>query len=131
MGPVAQRGGVGVGVLIGAALAVVAIVILGRIVQCYLSNPAAALKLTTHDPALFPQVMAGRYFFFILMLGGAALSGNLWWLAYVFAGLAFVGIFDAVIYQRAGKSARKHAQAGAGCVAAAAICVTLAAMGPV
>ncbi|MEM6477585.1 MAG: hypothetical protein AAF841_04880 [Pseudomonadota bacterium] len=106
------------------ALGLLALAILGQIIRCWFKDPKRALALTTHDPALFPQVMAGRYIFLAYILALALLSGSVLAIAAVFAGFSFLGFFDAVLYARAGKPARKHWQAGVGSALAAALSVS-------
>lgn len=108
----------------GLALGLAAIVILARIVRCWLKNPRA-YEETGHDREKFGPVMAGRYIFFGLMLLGAMVTLNLLALAFVFACLSFLGFFDAVIYKEPPFEPRKHFQAGVASAVAAIICLAL------
>lgn len=104
--------------------ALVALVILGRIIRCWLSDPSAALALTSHDPAQFPQIMVGRYAFMAAMVLGALIFGGAGALAFVFACLSALGFYDGWVYRRVGKPAGKHNQAGLASLAAALACLT-------
>ncbi|MEM1373822.1 MAG: hypothetical protein AAGF78_05500 [Pseudomonadota bacterium] len=105
--------------------AIVALVILGRIIRCWLSDPGAALRLTSHDPAQFPQIMVGRYAFMAAMVLGALIFGGAGALAFVFGCLSAVGFYDGWVYRGAARSPARHIQAGLGCLAACLACLAL------
>lgn len=111
--------------ILAGGLVAIAVVLLGRLMRCWLSNPAAAMEMSSHDAAQFAHVMAGRYAFMAAMLIGAALLGGLGMVAFVFASLAALGFYDAWIYHRADKKAAKHLQAGVASLAAALACLGL------
>ena len=112
------------------ALGAVAVVMLVRFIRCWIADPPAAMRMSTHHPDLFPQVMAGRYIFMVLVLLGAMATLNILFMAFVFAALAFLGFYDAAIYARAGRPHAKHLQAGIACVLAVAICAGIWTLAP-
>jgi len=64
----------------------------------FLADPAAALAGTHHRVETLPYVMGGRYVFFGFLLIGALLGRDDTALAFVLAGFAGLGVFDAVLY---------------------------------
>ena len=60
--------------------------------------PAHTLAVVDHTSDGLPQVMGGRYAFMGLLLAAASYLRDWRMLAIVFAGFAFLGFVDAVIY---------------------------------
>jgi hypothetical protein len=89
----------------------------------FLRDPERGMAWATHELEHLPQVMADRYFAMTFLAIGAAFYGDLKVIAYLFAVYAFVGIYDAVIYARAGKPMIKHLASGV-----ASIVVTITAL---
>ncbi len=83
--------------------------------------PERGFTLTKHRAENLPAIMAGRYFFMVLIAVGVALTGSLTQLAFVFLCLAGVAFFDAAIYARAKTAVAPHMAAGVGAVLVALI----------
>ena len=64
----------------------------------FLIAPEAALTETSHRLETLPFVMGGRYVFFGAMLIGALYFGSPIVTAYLLAGFAGLGFFDAFLY---------------------------------
>ncbi|SHG80552.1 hypothetical protein SAMN05444003_1010 [Cognatiyoonia sediminum] len=64
----------------------------------FLIAPEAALAETSHRLDTLPYVMGGRYAFFGAMLIGALYHGDPTVTAYLLAGFAGLGFFDAILY---------------------------------
>lgn len=111
--------------IVAGALAAVALALFYQLIRCWLSDPEAAKRLSSHDPEQFAEVMAGRYAFMAAMIIGSLALGGLLMLAFVFAALGTLGLYDAWVYHRAQKKPGKHLQAGCAALAAAAGCVAL------
>ncbi|MEM7241845.1 MAG: hypothetical protein AAF429_06640 [Pseudomonadota bacterium] len=60
--------------------------------------PDTALMGTSHQIDKLPLVLGGRYFFFGAMLAGAIYLSDSRVTAFLLAGFAFMGFFDAVVY---------------------------------
>ena len=84
-------------------------------------SPSRGLAMTKHRAENLPTIMAGRYFFMVLVAVGVALTGTLQQLAYVFMGLAGVAFFDAATYARAKTPVMPHIGAGIGALIVAFI----------
>ena len=83
--------------------------------------PARGLAMTKHRAENLPTIMAGRYFFMVLIAVGVALTGTLQQIAFVFMGLAGVAFFDAATYARAKTAVLPHILAGVGALVVAVI----------
>lgn len=83
--------------------------------------PARGLAMTKHRAENLPSIMAGRYFFMVLVAVGIALTGTLQQLGFVFLGLAGVAFFDAAVYAHAKTATASHLTAGIGALIVAAI----------
>ena len=83
--------------------------------------PARGLAMTKHRAESLPTIMAGRYFFMVLMAVGVAMTGTLQQVAFVFMGLAGVAFFDAATYARAKAPVMPHILAGVGALVVALI----------
>mmetsp|Transcript_6083 Transcript_6083/g.7921 ORF Transcript_6083/g.7921 Transcript_6083/m.7921 type:complete len:84 (-) Transcript_6083:117-368(-) len=70
--------------------------------------------MTKHRAESLPTIMAGRYFFMVLIAVGVAITGTLQQVAFVFMGLAGVAFFDAATYARAKTAVMPHILAGIG-----------------
>ena len=94
-----------------------------RLAQCFWTDPACAMEKTTHHPDNYARVMAGRYGFMALMVAGGLIARDLAALAWVFAGLSALGLYDAWVYATSQKPYREHLKAGilAAIVAVAAL----------
>ena len=64
----------------------------------FLIAPEAALAQTSHRLDFLPFVMAGRYAFFGALLIGALYHGDPTVIAFLLAGFAGLGFFDAIVY---------------------------------
>lgn len=84
-------------------------------------SPQRGFAVTKHRAENLPTIMAGRYFFMVLVSVGVALTGTLQQLAFVFLGLAGVAFFDAATYARAKTPVLPHILAGIGAIIVAAI----------
>ena len=84
-------------------------------------SPNRGLAATKHRAENLPTIMAGRYFFMVLISVGVALTGTLEQLAFVFMGLAGVAFFDAATYARAKTPVMPHIMAGIGALVVAFI----------
>ena len=84
-------------------------------------SPARGLAITKHRADSLPTIMAGRYFFMVLIAVGTALTGTPQQLAFVFMGLAGVAFFDAATYARAKTAVAPHIIAGIGALIVAYI----------
>lgn len=84
-------------------------------------SPGRGLEATKHRAENLPTIMAGRYFFMVLVSVGVALTGTLQQLAFVFMGLAGVAFFDAATYARAKTPVMPHIMAGIGALIVAFI----------
>lgn len=84
-------------------------------------SPQRGFAVTKHRAENLPTIMAGRYFFMVLMAVGVALTGTLQQLAFVFLGLAGVAFFDAATYARAKTTILPHILAGVGAIIVAVI----------
>lgn len=84
-------------------------------------SPAKGLAMTKHRAENLPTIMAGRYFFMVLVALGIALTGTLQQLGFVFLGLAGVAFFDAAVYARAKTAVAPHLAAGIGAIIVAVI----------
>lgn len=84
-------------------------------------SPRRGLAVTKHRAENLPTIMAGRYFFMVLVAVGVAMTGTLQQLAYVFLGLAAVAFFDAATYARAKTAVAPHLVAGVGALIVAFI----------
>ena len=84
-------------------------------------SPQRGLTVTKHRAENLPTIMAGRYFFMVLVAIGVALTGTLQQLAFVFLGLAGVAFFDAATYARAKTPVLPHIIAGVGAIIVAVI----------
>lgn len=111
--------------IVAGVMALLALVLFYQLIRCWISDPEAAKELSSHDPAQFAEVMAGRYGFMAMMVVGGFLLGGLPMLAFVFGALGVLGLYDAWIYQRVRKPMRKHLQAGLAGLAASAACLAL------
>jgi len=80
----------------------------------FLVAPSRGLAQTKHRAENLPTIMAGRYFFMVMIVAGVALTGDLTQLAFVFLGLAGVAFFDAATYARAKTPVMPHIMAGFG-----------------
>ena len=87
----------------------------------FVLSPATGLAMTKHRAENLPTIMAGRYFFMVLVALGVALTGSLQQLGGVFMGLAGVAFFDAAIYARAKTPVVPHLAAGVGALLVAVI----------
>ena len=87
----------------------------------FLFAPARGLAATKHRAENLPTIMAGRYFFMVLIAVGIALTGTLQQLGLVFLGLAGVAFFDAAVYANAKTATGSHLIAGVGALIVAAI----------
>lgn len=76
--------------------------------------PSRGLAMTKHRAESLPTIMAGRYFFMVLIAVGVAMTGTLQQVAFVFMGLAGVAFFDAATYARAKTAVMPHILAGIG-----------------
>ena len=112
-------------VIAAGAMAAVALALFYQLIRCWLSDPEAAKRLSSHDPAQFAEVMAGRYAFMGAMIVGSLALGGLLMLAFVFAALGALGLYDAWVYHRVGKKTGKHVQAGLAGMAASFGCLAL------
>ena len=83
--------------------------------------PSRGLAMTKHRAESLPTIMAGRYFFMVLIAVGVAITGTLQQLAFVFMGLAGVAFFDAATYARAKTAVMPHIFAGVGALIVAFI----------
>ncbi len=83
--------------------------------------PARGLVVTKHRADQLPSIMAGRYFFMVLVALGVALTGTMQQLGFVFLGLAGVAFFDAAVYAQAKTATAPHLAAGIGALIVAAI----------
>lgn len=83
--------------------------------------PARGLAMTKHRAENLPSIMAGRYFFMVLVAVGVALTGTAQQLGFVFLGLAGVAFFDAAVYAKAKTATAPHLAAGVGALIVAAI----------
>ena len=83
--------------------------------------PPQGLAATKHRAENLPSIMAGRYFFMVLMAVGVALTGTSQQIGFVFLGLAGVAFFDAAVYARAKTATGSHLAAGLGALIVAAI----------
>ncbi|MFN3211780.1 MAG: hypothetical protein ACE37M_01625 [Henriciella sp.] len=99
--------------LTGAFLALLGIV--------FAISPTRGLAMTKHRAENLPTIMAGRYFFMVLVAVGVALTGTLQQIAFVFMGLAGVAFFDAATYARAKTAVLPHILAGVGALIVAII----------
>ncbi|MGV6812596.1 MAG: hypothetical protein ACWA47_10135 [Brevirhabdus sp.] len=93
-------------------LAGAGVVVTGLLALAFLRDPAKGLEQTTHHLEDLPKVMADRYLFMTFLALGAVIHGDMAVIAWLFAGFAFMGYADALIYARAGKSYSKHFVAG-------------------
>ena len=84
-------------------------------------SPARGLAATKHRAENLPTIMAGRYFFMVLVSIGVALTGTLQQLAFVFMGRAGGAVFDAATYARAKSAIAPHIAAGVGALIVAFI----------
>ena len=84
-------------------------------------SPSRGLAATKHRAENLPTIMAGRYFFMVLVAVGVAMTGTLQQLAFVFLGLAGVAFFDAATYARAKTAVVPHIVAGIGALIVAFI----------
>ncbi|MEP1143430.1 MAG: hypothetical protein ABJH52_06900 [Henriciella sp.] len=84
-------------------------------------SPSRGFAVTKHREENLPTIMAGRYFFFVFVAVGVALTGTLQQVAFVFMGLAGVAFFDAATYARAKTSTLPHIAAGIGALIVAFI----------
>ena len=84
-------------------------------------SPSRGLAMTKHRAENLPTIMAGRYFFMVLIAVGVALTGTMQQLAFVFMGLAGVAFFDAATYARAKTPVMPHIAAGIGALIVAFI----------
>ncbi|MEL6688960.1 MAG: hypothetical protein AAFP28_01465 [Pseudomonadota bacterium] len=112
-------------VVVAGAMALVALGLFYQLIRCWISDPEAAKRLSSHDPAQFAEVMAGRYGFMALMVVGGFIIGGLPMLAFVFGTLGGLGLYDGWVYHRVGKPTGKHLQAGGAGLAAGAACLAL------
>ncbi|MCH2075357.1 MAG: hypothetical protein MK180_00525 [Rhodobacteraceae bacterium] len=110
---------------LAGAMTLLALALIFQLIRCWLVDPEAAKRLSSHDPTQFAEVMAGRYAFMAVMLVGGFLLGGLAMLAFVFAALGAVGFYDGWVYHRVGKPTGKHLQAGAAGIAASIACLAL------
>ena len=83
--------------------------------------PARGLAATKHRAENLPSIMAGRYFFMVLVAVGVVLTGTLQQLGFVFLGLAGVAFFDAAVYAQAKTATAPHLAAGFGALIVALI----------
>ena len=84
-------------------------------------SPNRGLAATKHRAENLPTIMAGRYFFMVLVAIGVAITGTMQQLAFVFMGLAGVAFFDAATYARAKTPIMPHIMAGIGALIVAFI----------
>lgn len=84
-------------------------------------SPGRGLAATKHRAENLPTIMAGRYFFMVLVAVGVAITGTMQQLAFVFMGLAGVAFFDAATYARAKTPVMPHILAGVGALIVAFI----------
>lgn len=94
---------------------------LGLLGVMFAISPKAGLNATKHRAENLPTIMAGRYFFMVLVTVGVAITGTLQQLGYVFLGLAAVAFFDAATYARARTTVVPHIAAGIGALIVAFI----------
>lgn len=87
----------------------------------FVMSPAKGFAMTKHRAENLPAIMAGRYFFMVLIAVGVALTGSLQQLAFVFLCLAGVAFFDAAVYARAKTTVAPHLAAGFGAILVAVI----------
>ncbi|NQY95657.1 MAG: hypothetical protein HRT82_00725 [Henriciella sp.] len=87
----------------------------------FMLSPKQGFAMTKHRAENLPTIMAGRYFFMVLIAVGVALTGSLVQLAFVFLCLAGVAFFDAAVYARAKTKVAPHLAAGVGAVLVAFI----------
>lgn len=87
----------------------------------FVLSPARGFAMTKHRAENLPAIMAGRYFFMVLIAVGVALTGSLTQLAFVFLCLAGVAFFDAAVYARAKTAIAPHLAAGVGAILVAVI----------
>ena len=73
-------------------------VLLGVFGLYFVMAPETAMQGTAHQIERLPLVMGGRYFFFGAMLAGALYLADNRVIAFLLAGFAFMGFFDAVVY---------------------------------
>ena len=83
--------------------------------------PSRGLAMTKHRADQLPSIMAGRYFFMVLVAVGVALTGTMQQPGFVFLGLAGVAFFDAAVYARAKTATGSHLVAGIGALIVTAI----------
>jgi len=102
-------------------LAVLTGVFLFLLGAVFMLSPAKGFAMTKHRAENLPTIMAGRYFFMVLIAVGVALTGSLHQLAFVFLGLAGVAFFDAAVYARAKTTVAPHLAAGIGAIIVAII----------
>jgi len=106
---------------VAVALALVTGGFLALLGVIFAISPQRGLAATKHRAENLPTIMAGRYFFMVLVAVGVALTGTMQQLAYVFLGLAGVAFFDAATYARAKTPILPHIIAGIGAVIVAFI----------
>lgn len=102
-------------------LAVITGVFLFILGAAFVLSPTRGFAMTKHRAENLPTIMAGRYFFMVLIAVGVALTGSLQQLAFVFLCLAGVAFFDAAVYARAKTAIIPHMAAGVGAVLVAVI----------
>ena len=78
--------------ILGAAFLFVAFI--------FMLNPKRGIEATQHREADLGVIMAGRFFFMVMMIVGAAALGTPEQLGFVFIGCAGMAFFDAATYFR-------------------------------
>jgi hypothetical protein len=64
----------------------------------FLASPRLGFAMTKHQPDGLPHVMVPRYLFMALMIALSLVLQDVFVTATVFAGLAIIGFYDAVVY---------------------------------
>lgn len=77
-----------------------------------LRNPEQAMKTATHEVALLPHVMAGRYLVLFLLTLGVLMLGDPAVAAYFLAVCTVLGLYDGWVYWSRGLPHGRHTASG-------------------
>jgi len=113
------------GTLIDIALAIT-VGITGYYALLFIRDAETGMEKATHDHALLPRVMTGRYVVVFLFALGVMFWGNTAMVAWFFAVCAFIGFYDGWLYHSQGRPHGKHTITGV--LALGALCLTLVAL---
>lgn len=101
----------------------ITVAITGYYAWLFVRDAEEGMVKATHNHALLPRVMTGRYVVLFLISLGVMLFGDIAMIAYFFAVCTFLGLYDGWLYRSKGLPHGKHTITGV--LALGAFCLTL------